>query len=1086
MNHALGRLILALGLLGAVAQPASAQSLAAAVLPASRSVQIGQTATAFATIINGGPANASGCGIALDTALPATFTYQTTNPATNQVTGAPNTPVAIDAGKSQSFVFAITPTAAFPPTDVVLRFQCSNAGPAPTFSGLNTLLLSASPSPVPDVIALGATPKQDGISELAGVPVGTGAFAVATANVGAGGEITVSADTAGASLPVAIAVCQTNPSSGQCLAPPATAVTTTIAAQATPTFAIFITANGGVPFAPAGNRVVVRFQDAGGVTRGATSVAVRSAPPKVTIFNSATILPTAGGLVSVVSSDPTVNGASLDVPARAVGSVVTISLGTQDALPGGAPGQTPVGPVFTIHPSGAPSIAFSELATLTLPIPPGIPRAGLHIATWNEALQQWQSLGGTIVGDFVSTQINHLSLFAMFPAGKSTVRIVNQTTTDLPNELIYIGGPVPPPDAAAGSAFPTLPPAFPSGARYTFRPGESRLLDLGPGRYHFVFSFPHPQPGVANSLFFTVPVLASGADDGQVDQTITITNAGAGSTDPVTNASIVFPGSAVIPGTNIRPTIACTATVPGGIPLGNGDPTAPGLPSRVVNIGPMNLGLFQTGNPITLSATPTDPEGSALAVFWSVRDPATGLGVVNSQGTGSGGTVTRQCGKDNPQCNFTRGGTYIVYATVYDNLGLFDECRWNITVTPNTPPTIAVIVDDVVIDFGRLDAGVTPDRRVLGAGTTVFPGTPPGTVGDWGARLQTNPPTQPGPFAPGGALGPGGVDIADNLCVYTGTPLSATFVKTLPDIEGSPNTGAPFFPGATPHIAPVQYPGGMTCVFAVVADANGDALCGGFVLPVPLYGRGTVYTAIGIPPGAPFPVLDAECRPTGVTVGALLPGGLAVGSMIDTQAKMDAYNATLFAAANAGLLPSQFAADGSLLPATPPFGPGQALPILFEAPDDPDPALTTHDCRHRADCATSLPRGGTVQVEARVTDGFSAERREFGLVAFPDVQSVFPSGLTLTVEPIPPDPGPFQGVDARACVIPARAGVTINFSIVGTDGFTKAQSIPTNASGCADFFIPGGAEGVVDTVTVTVPVQPGVLSAVTSVISYAF
>ena len=62
-------------------------------------------------------------------------------------------------------------------------------------------------------------------------------------------------------------------------------MTTTIGAQGTPTFAVFVTGAAAMPFDPAANRVFVRFQDAapqvcGGasvaVTRGATSVAVRT------------------------------------------------------------------------------------------------------------------------------------------------------------------------------------------------------------------------------------------------------------------------------------------------------------------------------------------------------------------------------------------------------------------------------------------------------------------------------------------------------------------------------------------------------------------------------------------------------------------------------------------------------------------------------------------------------------------------------------------------------------------------------------------------------------------------------------------
>jgi hypothetical protein len=58
--------------------------------------------------------------------------------------------VDIPANAAQTFVFALTPTAAIPATDVPLNFFCANALAAPVVSGLNTLLLSASTTPVPD------------------------------------------------------------------------------------------------------------------------------------------------------------------------------------------------------------------------------------------------------------------------------------------------------------------------------------------------------------------------------------------------------------------------------------------------------------------------------------------------------------------------------------------------------------------------------------------------------------------------------------------------------------------------------------------------------------------------------------------------------------------------------------------------------------------------------------------------------------------------------------------------------------------------------------------------------------------------
>jgi hypothetical protein len=249
--------------------------LVAAVLPTSRSVQVGTPATAFATLINTDSNTATGCTISPHTSIPATFTYQTTDPATNQVTGFGNTPVDIPAGAAQSFVFALTPNTPMAPTDLQLSFDCANADPAPIISGLNTFLFSASATPVADILALVATLTNDGIVNVPGSN-GTGVFAVATVNMGAGDVLTVTADTRGVILPVNIFICQTDPQTSACFSPPENSVTTMILSNETPTFGLFVAAAGDVSFVPETNRIFVRFKDSGNVTRGLASVAVRT------------------------------------------------------------------------------------------------------------------------------------------------------------------------------------------------------------------------------------------------------------------------------------------------------------------------------------------------------------------------------------------------------------------------------------------------------------------------------------------------------------------------------------------------------------------------------------------------------------------------------------------------------------------------------------------------------------------------------------------------------------------------------------------------------------------------------------------
>jgi hypothetical protein len=255
----------------------SGPAIVSSVLPGSRSVPVDSTATAYATILNTGPGTATQCTIAPTTVVPADFSYQTTDPITNAPIGTPNTPVDIASSAGQTFLLTFIPNSDILETEVQLRFACTNADPAPVIVGVNTLLLSAATFPIPDIIAVNATINNDGIVAIPG-ETGSGVFAVATANVGAAGAITVSADTGGVTLPVNVLVCETNPATSVCLAEPGPEVTTTIGSNATPTFGVFVVGGGTVPFDPASNRIFVRFKDAGGVTRGATSVAARTVP----------------------------------------------------------------------------------------------------------------------------------------------------------------------------------------------------------------------------------------------------------------------------------------------------------------------------------------------------------------------------------------------------------------------------------------------------------------------------------------------------------------------------------------------------------------------------------------------------------------------------------------------------------------------------------------------------------------------------------------------------------------------------------------------------------------------------------------
>ena len=253
--------------------------LSAAVLPLSRSHQIGTLLTAFATIINSASFPAQQCFVALPANAPlglGPFVFQTTDPTTNAVTGTPNTPANIAGGGAlQTFVFGFTPTAVIPETDLAMNFLCDNTVPAPFVVGVSELTLVTAATPVPDTIALITTVSADGVVRIASAS-DTQVFAIGASNVGAAGTIVVSADTGGIALPVTLSVCETN-SLGACLAPPAPSVAISYAAGSARSFGFFAAAHGSIVFSPAVNRVFVRLKE-GTTLRGATSAAICTKP----------------------------------------------------------------------------------------------------------------------------------------------------------------------------------------------------------------------------------------------------------------------------------------------------------------------------------------------------------------------------------------------------------------------------------------------------------------------------------------------------------------------------------------------------------------------------------------------------------------------------------------------------------------------------------------------------------------------------------------------------------------------------------------------------------------------------------------
>lgn len=259
--------------------PAHAQDarIVASVLPQSRSVQSDETATAFATLINASEVTARNCRIEGGSSVPAVLGYQTTDPATNAATGTANTPVDIPARGAQSFVFSFAPQRPFYQTEVTLRFVCDNAAPAIVRDRVNLFRLSAfeESSPTPDIVAQAATIQNDGFVHLPDASR-VGVFAVATANVGGAGNITVRAESGDANPPVRYEICRTNPATGACQMARAPSLTLAMGAGETATFGVFVRPSGVVPRRAALYRAVILFEDAAGIERGSTSVAIQT------------------------------------------------------------------------------------------------------------------------------------------------------------------------------------------------------------------------------------------------------------------------------------------------------------------------------------------------------------------------------------------------------------------------------------------------------------------------------------------------------------------------------------------------------------------------------------------------------------------------------------------------------------------------------------------------------------------------------------------------------------------------------------------------------------------------------------------
>ncbi len=243
-------------------------SLVNSVLPTSRTVATGTTATIFNTVINAGSTSATDITLSINPAPAGSFVYQETNCATNAVLGSPNPSSNLAAGGVLCYVLSFTPSAPFAATNVHIQAQAGNALTTNLMTGINTWLLRGTSTAEPDIIALTTTTDFHQVACS-----GVNAFAVALSNVGtaATGDITVSANTGTTSLPLSVSIQETDPGTGTIIGDN---VLQSVGAGDNRTVAVFVTFNGCVTFDPAANRIFIEFRDGFNNVVGSTSTAV--------------------------------------------------------------------------------------------------------------------------------------------------------------------------------------------------------------------------------------------------------------------------------------------------------------------------------------------------------------------------------------------------------------------------------------------------------------------------------------------------------------------------------------------------------------------------------------------------------------------------------------------------------------------------------------------------------------------------------------------------------------------------------------------------------------------------------------------
>jgi len=587
-------------------------------------------------------------------------------------------------------------------------------------------------------------------------------------------------------------------------------------------------------------------------TTGVTGTGVLTTTGPAHILTSGQIGPLGGQLFVQGTDNPAMDGARLKVLPDSLATLVTVNVGTLDTPPLQSPfGLSPAGVYWQLQPTG---LQFTHPVTITLPLPAGVTTdTQFFVGHWSG--KAWEDLGGIIEHGLISAQTSHFSDFGVFCGNLQDYRPVHftQNSSSPQITLTYIGGPAPDPQDPGPDNRASCPIQASDPHQWDMKHSDVTAMLLWPGLYHFLVSYPTPQPGVANSMFVSIT-------PGEKPVTIQIKDDGAGSDD--SGIQINFPGKSETPNTKHRPQLACNAKVPAGVLVVSTDPAAPALPARRMRVGPVKLEQFPTKGPgVQFVATVKDPQGGDVRPFWTVRQ--VGTSTIGETPVASGSTFNNEF-----QFRPTTAGTYVVFVTVYNEFNLFDECRWDVLVIANAKPQLKVFSGRTHVEFGRLDAarataGPVPALPVVGLPVNLsVPSLITVGVAVAVPNMTTCPTAVVGPFTqppdPWALVSP-----------------PAPVDTRLPAV-GLDTTNRWPFPG-------------RTCVWAAPSDADGDLLNVRWEFPSVYYGEGTFYNVITVPVGF-HP--DA-------------PEGIPAQTLLTTYKQLNAYNALLSSLYNLyGMVPA--------------------------------------------------------------------------------------------------------------------------------------------------------------------------------------